>query len=100
MSRLYKDFVNETLNSEGIVEKVTFKEDKFYNFAYDVVDRLAAEKPEKVAMVWCNEAGNEKLSPLRNEGYSDKTASFFQAWNKKGDAVMLILGAIMNGGIV
>jgi acetyl-CoA synthetase len=93
MSRLYKDFVNETLNSEGIVEKVTFKEDKFYNFAYDVVDRLAAEKPEKVAMVWCNEAGNEKIITFKEmKEYSDKTASFFQSLGiKKGDAVMLIL---------
>jgi acetyl-CoA synthetase len=93
MSRLYKDFVNETLNSEGIVEKVTFKEDKFYNFAYDVVDRLAAEKPEKVALVWCNEAGNEKIITFKEmKEYSDKTASFFQSLGiKKGDAVMLIL---------
>lgn len=93
MSRLYKDFVNETLNSEGIVEKVTFKEDKFYNFAYDVVDRLAAEKPEKVAMVWCNEAGNEKIITFKEmKEYSDKTASFFQSLGiKKGDVVMLIL---------
>lgn len=93
MSRLYKEFVNETLDSEGNVEKVTFKKDKYYNFAYDVVDRLAHDKPEKMAMVWCNEAGDEKFITFKQmKEYSDKTASFFQNLGiKKGDAVLLIL---------
>ena len=26
-----------------------------FNFAYDVVDRYAAETPDKVALVWCDD---------------------------------------------
>jgi len=93
MSRLYKEYIFETLNEDGSVKKVSFKKDKYYNFAYDVVDRLAAEKPDKLAMVWCNEAGDEKFITFKEmKEYSDKTASFFQSLGiKKGDAVMLIL---------
>ena len=93
MARLYKDFVIETLNKEGNVEKVSFKRDKYYNFAYDVVDRLAADKPDKLAMVWCNEAGDEKFITFKDmKENSDKTAAFFQNLGiKKGDAVLLIL---------
>ena len=46
MSRLYKEYMIETLNEDGSVKKVSFKKDEYYNFAYDVVDRLAAEKPK------------------------------------------------------
>ena len=60
MSRLYKEYINETINNRGEVVKVTFKKDPYYNFAYDVVDRLALENPSKLAMVWCNDQGQEK----------------------------------------
>ena len=93
MARLYKEFVNETLDKDGNVESVEFKKDKYYNFGYDVVDRLAQEKPDKMAMVWCNEAGDEKHITFKDmQEYSNKTASFFQSIGiKKGDAVLLIL---------
>ncbi len=93
MSRLYKEFVIETLNKEGNVEKVSFKKDENYNFAYDVVDRLANEKPDKLAMVWCNETGDEKFITFKDmKENSDKVASYFLSLGiRKGDAVMLIL---------
>ena len=30
-----------------------------FNFAYDVVDEIASATPEKVAIVWCNDKGEE-----------------------------------------
>lgn len=64
-----------------------------FNFAYDIVDKLATEKSNKIAMVWCNKDGKEKtitFSELKT--YSDKTANMFKNLGiKKGDPVMLIL---------
>lgn len=64
-----------------------------FNFAYDVVDELAINSPDKLALVWCNEHGlsaNFTFSQLKY--YSDKTANFFKSIGiKKGDRVMLIL---------
>ncbi|NLM73645.1 MAG: AMP-binding protein [Clostridiaceae bacterium] len=93
MSRLYKEYINETINNRGEVVKVTFKKDPYYNFAYDVVDRLALENPSKLAMVWCNDQGQEKYITFGEmKEYSDKTASYFLSLGiKKGDAVMLIM---------
>ena len=31
-----------------------------FNFAYDVVDQIAHQHPEKRAMEWCNDEGEEK----------------------------------------
>ncbi len=93
MSRLYKEFVEETLNNKGEIVKVTFKKDPYYNFAYDVVDRIARDNPSKLAMIWCNDEGREKyITFAEMKEYSDKTASYFLSLGiKKGDAVMLIL---------
>ncbi len=64
-----------------------------FNFAFDVVDEIARETPEKVAMVWCNDLGEERIFTFAQmKKYSDKAANFFlSAGIRKGDPVMLIL---------
>ena len=64
-----------------------------FNFAYDVVDEIAASDPDKIAMVWCDDKGNEAVFTFgQMKNYSDKTANFFQSHGiRKGDPVMLIL---------
>ena len=64
-----------------------------FNFAFDVVDEIALKTPEKVAMVWCNDLGDERIFTFADmKKYSDKAANFFRsAGIRKGDPVMLIL---------
>ena len=64
-----------------------------FNFAYDVVDEIATVNPAKIAMVWCDDKGNEEIFTFgQMKYYSDKTANFFQSQGiRKGDPVMLIL---------
>lgn len=64
-----------------------------FNFARDVVDKTAASTPDKIAMVWCDDKGNEAVFTFGQMKYhSDKAANFFKsAGIKKGDPVMLIL---------
>ncbi len=64
-----------------------------FNFAYDVADDIAAKAPEKRALVWCDENGNEEIFTFGQLKYhSDKAANFFKsAGIRKGDSVMLIL---------
>lgn len=64
-----------------------------FNFAYDVVDTIAASNPDKVAMVWCDDKGNEAVFTFAQmKYYSDKAANFFTSTGIcKGDPVMLIL---------
>jgi acetyl-CoA synthetase len=64
-----------------------------FNFAYDVVDAWALEKPNKMALVWCNDLGEERFftfGELKN--ITDKAASLFSSLGiGKGDVVMLML---------
>jgi acetyl-CoA synthetase len=64
-----------------------------FNFAFDVVDIIARETPDKIAMVWCDDKGAEAVFTFgQMKYYSDKTANFFQSLGiRKGDPVMLIL---------
>ena len=64
-----------------------------FNFGYDVVDRWAAEAPDKKAICWTNDKGEHidfTFADIKRE--SDKTASYFQQLGiGHGDMVMLIL---------
>jgi acetyl-CoA synthetase len=64
-----------------------------FNFAFDVVEKIAKETPSKTALVWCNEEGKSATFTFAQiNDYANKTANFFKSIGiKKGDAVMLIL---------
>ena len=64
-----------------------------FNFAFDVVDVYAKEDPKKIALVWCNELGEEKvLSFGELKLQSDRAANLFKNCGVgKGDCVMLTL---------
>ncbi len=64
-----------------------------FNFGYDVVDEWARIQPEKKAILWADDNGNEKsVTYGQFKDYSDKAASFLQSLGiGKGDCVMLIM---------
>lgn len=64
-----------------------------FNFAYDVMDAWAEEAPEKIALLWTNDEGEEmQFSFGKIKELTDKAASYFLSLGiSKGDAVMIIL---------
>lgn len=64
-----------------------------FNFAYDVIDRYAAEAPEAEALVWCNDKGEEKIFTFGELAKEiNKAANFFTAMGiARGDTVLLFL---------
>ncbi len=64
-----------------------------FNFAYDVVDELGRTKPDKLAMVWVSNEGEERKFTFKDIMlYSNKAANYFNYMGiKKGDAVLLVL---------
>jgi acetyl-CoA synthetase len=78
---------------EEFKEHFKIKIPENFNFAYDVVDEIAVTTPDKVAMVWCDDKGNEAIFTFgQMKYYSDKAANFFKSLGiRKGDAVMLVL---------
>jgi len=64
-----------------------------FNFAYDVMDAWAAEAPEKLAILWTNDQGEEiRTTYGQLKEQSDQAASYLQTLGiGKNDPVMLIL---------
>ncbi len=71
--------------------KITYEQD--FNFAYDVVDVLGTEKPDKLALLYVSNIGEEKRFTFGDmKRLSDKAANYFVSEGvKKGDPVLLIL---------
>ncbi|MDR2648461.1 MAG: AMP-binding protein [Clostridiales bacterium] len=71
--------------------KITHAED--FNFAYDVLDRLAETQPEKLCMVWVGADGSDKYITFSDMSRSSsQAANYFKSLGiKKGDFVMLVL---------
>jgi len=91
---LLEKFIKTDFSSyEDFITNYKINVKKNFNFAYDVVDEWARLAPNKIALVWCDEKGNEATFTFAQlKYYTDKTANFFlSAGIKKGDPVMLIL---------
>ena len=91
--QLYKRFCQEEFNEHGTLTRFSIHHPDNFNFAYDVMDVLAAEEPDSEALVWCNVAGEERRFTYGELGeLSNRTANALRrAGVNKGDRVMLML---------
>ncbi len=64
-----------------------------FNFAYDVVDEWARTAPDKLAMRWCDDKGEERAFTFADMArQSQRMANYFTSLGiRKGDPVMLVL---------
>lgn len=71
--------------------KIIYEND--FNFAYDVIDVLGTEKPDKLALLYISNIGEEKSFTFGDmKRLSDKCANYLVSEGvKKGDPVLLIL---------
>lgn len=92
MLNIHQKFCKETIEN-GILTKFETVCPPDFNFAYDVVDEIASKEPERRAMLWCNDKGEEHTFTFGDiKRYSDKTANLLASKGlKKGDTVLLIL---------
>lgn len=92
MLNIHQKFCRETFYDGKLVDFEPVYEPNF-NFAYDVVDAIAEAEPERRAMLWCNEAGEEHTFSFADMSkYSNQAANLFTSLGvKRGDAVVLIL---------
>ncbi len=91
--RVWEDFIIPEENEEGVLKAISFKNEDKFNFAFDVVDRIGREQPDKTALMHIGVDGTENrftFSELKRA--SSQTANYFKSLGiKKGDKVMLIL---------
>lgn len=92
MLNIHQKFCKEAFHNGQLVD---FKPvyDENFNFSYDVIDEIAKAEPDRRAMVWCDQHGNEKTFTFGDiSRYSSKAANMFKSVGiKKGDTVVLVL---------
>ena len=90
---LYKKFMKETLDDDGLLKAVKFDIPENFNFAFDVLDVLAEKSPDKLAMKWISEnheMHDFSFGELSRE--SKRAANYLRGLGiGRGDRVMLVL---------
>lgn len=71
--------------------KITVPEN--FNFSYDVIDEIAKETPDNIALLWTNDDKDKKTFSFRNLSVmSNQVANFLASRGiKKGDTVLLFM---------
>jgi acetyl-CoA synthetase len=94
---MYEEYTGKNRNDFKSYEdlmsnyKITYNDD--FNFAYDILDKLAETQPDALCMLWISNEGEEKRITFSDMArYSNKTANYFKSLGiNKGDFVLLVL---------
>lgn len=95
MKPLLSKYLNRTdfKSYDDFYQNLKITAPEHFNFAYDVVDVYAEHDPDRLAIVWCDDHGNEdfiSFGDLRQR--SNRCANYFRSLGiGRGDHVMLIL---------
>ncbi|WP_242369685.1 MULTISPECIES: AMP-binding protein [Adlercreutzia] len=78
---------------EDFAENFRIEVPEAFNFGFDVVDEWARVEPDKCALLWCNDAGEERTFTFTDiKHLSNQAANAFADMGiGKGDVVMCIL---------
>ncbi len=90
---IYENYIEVQESKKGVLEHIRFKNTENFNFAFDIVDKLAEEQPDKRAMLHIAKNKRERELTFGDMGkYSSKAAAYFQSMGiGKGDRVMLVM---------
>ncbi|MBP5654113.1 MAG: AMP-binding protein [Clostridiales bacterium] len=91
--RIYKEYIDVDFNENGTPISMKFKNIDNFNFAFDLVDRLAKREPDKLAMLHISQDKTERRFTFSDiMKASNRCANYFKSLGiKKGDRVMLVL---------
>ena len=91
--RIYRNYIDIVEDEDGTPTSIRFKNHSKFNFAFDLVDKLAEREPDKVAMLHISKDKTERrLTFTDMKKASAQCANYFASLGiKKGDRVMLVL---------
>ena len=86
-------YVRETYDENGLLKHLDIDCPDDFNFGYDIVDDIAVNDPQRLAMVWEHENGECRRFTFADiKRLSDKTCNYLASKGiGKGDFVMLVL---------
>lgn len=93
MEPLYTRYIQETFGPDGQVTDWHYHYEDNFNYAYDIIDTMAAAEPWRMAMLWRNDRGAElKLTLEDLSVMSNRMANLFRSHGlKRGDVILTAL---------
>ena len=90
---LCDQFVHGVEKEDGSLERLEFRNEDKFNFAFDIVDGLARREPDKLAMVHvANDMTERRFTFKDMKDASSQAVNYFTSLGvKRGDRVMLVL---------
>ena len=92
-ARIYENFITPIEDGSDVLRGIRFENAERFNFAFDVVDALGEQQPDKLALLHVDRYKKEtRLTFGQMRKMSARAANYFRALGiKKGDKVMLVL---------
>ena len=86
-------FVHTVEDEMGKLQSISYSNLEKFNFAFDIVDELAARKPDALAMLHLDKDQRERrFTFLDMKKLSNRTANYFRSLGiRKGDKVLVVL---------
>ncbi len=92
-SFVWEDFIKVTEDGDGALKALSFENLDRFNFAFDIIDKLGQEQPNKLAMLHVDKNKVERRFTFGDlKRASSQAANYFRSLGiEKGDKVLLIL---------
>jgi acetyl-CoA synthetase len=93
VGRVHERYICPVEDDNGYLTSISFKNEESFNFAYDVVDAIAAKNPDKLAMLHIDRNKVERRFTFGEiSRLSSRAANYYRSLGiKKGDRVLLVL---------
>ncbi|MBE6550563.1 MAG: cupin domain-containing protein [Ruminococcaceae bacterium] len=90
---VWENFITTTLDENGVLNSIKFKNEDKFNFGFDCVDAIANKNPGKLAMLHLSADKTERRFTFGDmKRLSAKAANYFESLGiKKGDRVLVVL---------
>ena len=86
-------FIDAKEDEQGRLQSISFPNAETFNFGFDIVDGIARQYPDKLAMLYVDKHHQERRFTFKDvKDASNQCANYFTSLGiKKGDRVMLVL---------
>ncbi len=86
-------FIDAKEDGQGRLQSISFPNQETFNFGFDIVDQIARQYPDKLAMLYVDKHHQERRFTFKDvKDASNQCANYFTSLGiKRGDRVMLVL---------
>ncbi len=93
VEEVHSQYIIEGFDENGVIKEFDLKLPHNFNYAYDIIDKIAQIEPDRRAMIWCDDRGQERIFTYGEmSSLSNRAANMLMAHGiGRGTRVMTVL---------